>query len=314
MKKIPTFLVGGFLDGGKTSYIIHTLKTDTQIDHFHTLVVVLETGEVEYDENDLKKYNTDVVYINNLQDFNGDVFEKAIKKSHPDRIIVELNGMWDIKDIDMPANTEVVQTILFVDGETFPVYFNNMRQKFTDMLKYAQVVCFTKVKDLSTIANFQTPLRLINPNTYFYTVNENNKIGDAFETPIPYDIKADVINIKDEDFGFFYIDSFEKHDRYEGKVVEFDAQAIVSDKFTDNSFLVGRWIMNCCANDVQLYGFPVHILGDKCPVTDRQWVHIKAKISYEYSEQYQEEECFLTPIDIVSISPKEEVLNLTGNN
>ena len=47
--EIPVFLINGFLESGKTSFIAYTLNED----YFHiggnTLLIVCEEGEVEYD-------------------------------------------------------------------------------------------------------------------------------------------------------------------------------------------------------------------------------------------------------------------------
>ena len=311
MKKIPVFLVGGFLDSGKTSYILHTLETDLEGRQLKTLLVCAEEGEIEYSEETLDVTNTVIRYIENFEEFNGKALDNAIKEVKPDRIIVELNGMWDIGEVQLPKSVKLLQTILFVDGTTFPVYFNNMRQKFNDMIKVAQVLCFTKVKDKKELEPYQTALRLINPNMSYFLVDEKYQISEAFEAPLPYDIESPVITIKDEDFGFFYIDSYDNRDRYEGKTVEFDCLTFVSDKFTDHTFLVGRWIMNCCQNDVQLFGIPAKIVGQDCPVKDQEWIHIVGTLNYEFSEQYNEIEIFITPKEITRIPAKEKVLNLT---
>ena len=86
---------------------------------------------------------------------------------------------------------------------------------------------------------------------------------------------------------------------------------VLSDKLPLNSFIAGRFIMNCCADDVQLFGF----LADSTlglVLKDREWIHLKAEIAYEWSEEYNEEELVLKPITIERIqAPKEKVLDLT---
>ena len=69
--------------------------------------------------------------------------------------------------------------------------------------------------------------------------------------------------------------------------------------------------MNCCADDVQLFGF----LADSklgLDLKDRQWIHIKARVEYQWAEEYNEEELVLKPITIDLIDePKEKILDLT---
>ena len=83
------------------------------------------------------------------------------------------------------------------------------------------------------------------------------------------------------------------------------------DKGLIHQHMAGRFIMNCCADDIQLFGFLADdTLGLK--LKDRQWIHLKANISYEWSEEYNEEELVLKPISIDLIEgPKDKVLDLT---
>jgi uncharacterized membrane protein YcgQ (UPF0703/DUF1980 family) len=69
--------------------------------------------------------------------------------------------------------------------------------------------------------------------------------------------------------------------------------------------------MTCCDNDIQLYGH-LCINNSKEKIKDRDFVHIIAKINYQYSEEYNEEECVLYPISIKKIPPlKDPILDLT---
>ena len=123
---------------------------------------------------------------------------------------------------------------------------------------------------------------------------------------------GEVITIEDQDFPTFYIDTFDHKDRYNEKIVEYDGQVFFSKKLPKNTFILGRKIMNCCAQDIQLCGFLVKSCLDK-KLKDRSYIHIKAKLVYEFSSDYNEEEVMLEPIKIKEIEPlKEEVLNLVG--
>ena len=192
------------------------------------------------------------------------------------------------------------------------VYYNNMRQKMTDIIQKSHVVAFINCKDkIKQLEPYKSALKMINGNDQFMILNENMVAEDAFEEPLPYDIEADVIKIEERDYGTFYIDTFDHKERYEGKTVEYDIMVVLSDKLPLNSFIAGRFIMNCCADDVQLFGFLADsTLGLK--LKDREWIHLKAEIAYEWSEEYSEEELVLKPISIDRIQgPKEKVLDLT---
>ena len=142
-------------------------------------------------------------------------------------------------------------------------------------------------------------------------MNENGQLTDAFKIILPFDINADVITIKDNDYGIWYIDTFDHKENYDGKIVEFNAMVVMSKKLPKNSFIAGRLAMTCCSNDIQLYGhLCVNSLNTK--LKDRSFIHLKAKVSYKYSKEYQEEECTLIPLSIEVIQPLENpVLDLT---
>ena len=42
--------------------------------------------------------------------------------------------MWDFDKLSMPSYFDVQQVMTIIDGTTFSAYFNNMRQKITDMV------------------------------------------------------------------------------------------------------------------------------------------------------------------------------------
>ena len=50
MKKIPVFLINGFLDAGKTQFILSTIRRDEFYINGKTLLVSFEQGETPYDE------------------------------------------------------------------------------------------------------------------------------------------------------------------------------------------------------------------------------------------------------------------------
>lgn len=311
MKRIPVFFINGMLDSGKTTFIIDTLKNDIKERKAKTLLLACEEGEIEYTEELLKETNTYMEVFESIEEFDYKYIDKLIKREKPDRVVIEMNGMWDLSKLQFPRALEIVQVITFIDGSTFNVYFNNMRQKFNDIIKKSHIVCFTKLESPESLAPYQTALKLINNNCEYMLMDENLRAQDAFEEPLPFDVDAPIIKIEEKDYGTFYIDTFDHKERYEGKTVEYDTMVVLSDKLPPNTFIAGRFIMNCCADDIQLFGFLANNTTG-IELKDRQWIHLVAKISYEWSEEYNEEELILNPISVDLIDePKEKVLDLT---
>lgn len=309
MGQIPTFIINGFLDSGKTSFIINTFENDGFGNRGKTLLVICEEGEVEYPQDILNKYNISTFVISSEKEFNSKTFDKAIKECQPNRIVIEMNGMWDVNKLKFPGVCRLAQLLLFIDFTTFGVYFNNMRQRMVDMMKVSDIVVFNRVNNPQDLSPYQVNVKMINSQAQFLIMDENFEAMEAYEDPLPYDIDADIIKIEDKDFGRFYIDTFDNKERYEGKVVELNALVILSKQLPEDTFIAGRKVMTCCSDDIQLYGHLCNsLMGLK--LKNNSWVHLVAKITFEYSDEYQEEELILVPIKIEQIQPiKNQVLD-----
>lgn len=309
MGQIPTFIINGFLDSGKTSFIINTFENDGFGNRGKTLLVICEEGEVEYSQEVLSRYNISTFVISSEKEFNSKALDKAIKEHKPNRIVIEMNGMWNINELKFPGVCRLAQLLLFIDFTTFGVYFNNMRQRMVDMMKVSDIIVFNRVKNPQDLSPYQVNVKMINSQAQFLIMDEKFEAMEAYEDPLPYDIEADVIKIEDQDFGRFYIDTFDNKERYNGKVVELNAMVILSKQLPENTFIVGRKVMTCCSNDIQLYGHLCNnLMGLK--LKNNSWIHIVAKITFEYSEEYEEEELIFVPIKIEPIQPiKNQVLD-----
>ena len=78
--EIPIYLITGFLESGKTSFINFTVAQDYfQIDG-PTLLITTEEGEVEYDEKELLKHNTVLEIVEGPEQFTLDYLKKLNRK------------------------------------------------------------------------------------------------------------------------------------------------------------------------------------------------------------------------------------------
>ena len=308
--KVPVFIINGFLDAGKTQFILSTIRRDQFYQRGKTLLLVCEEGENEYDENELLKYKTTIMYLKE-ENLNASYLDELYKKHSPDRIVMEMNLMHDQQNISFPRYFEVAQYITLIDGLTFPVYYNNMRQKFTDVIKLSDVVAFTKLQSRDSLAPYQTGLKITNSQCLYCLINEECiSTEQAFVTPLPYDKTKDEIIIEDDDFGAFYIDTFDNRPDYDNKIVIFNAWVVKSDKLKKNEFIAGRKVLNCCADDIQLFGF-LAISSVAKNLQHDSWIRIKARCKIEFNEDYNEEEVILYPLEIKPIKEiKNPILDL----
>ncbi|MCR5741828.1 MAG: hypothetical protein K6G38_05175 [Gammaproteobacteria bacterium] len=299
MYTVPIFLVTGYLDSGKSTFIKDTINNGAF--DGKTLLLVAEQGEIEYDSDNLDRLNVHIEYFNSLEEFSSDAIQKLIKKYRPDQMFIEVNGMWDLNNIKFPPSAQILQTIYMIDGSTFPQYFANMTQSIIDSVKKASVVIFTKVSDPNRqVEPFKNSLKMANNNAQYLMVDENMKAVYAFEEPLPYDTDQKIIRIENEDFATFFIDTFEHEYRYLNKIIECNMQVFLSYKLPKGYVIGGRIVMNCCANDAQLCGMLIRNTENR-KFKNKSWIHIKANITFEKLDDSEEKEPILTPIEIIDI-------------
>ena len=90
--RVPIYLITGFLESGKTSFLNFTLQQDYfQIDG-KTLLILCEEGEEEYDAEALKQHNTDVEIIESEEDLTPERLAAMEILYQPERVIIEYNG------------------------------------------------------------------------------------------------------------------------------------------------------------------------------------------------------------------------------
>lgn len=309
MLEIPLFIVDGFLDSGKSTFIVDALEKDGFSKKGRTLVILCEEGETEITEEFVKNCNGTLIVIENEEDLTPEYLSELAGRYVPDRVILELNCMWDLSKLYFPECYRLAQVLTFVDASTFEVYYNNMRQKFKELIEFSDVVVFNRADDID-LSQYQTGLKLMNSNAQFMIIGEDGITKKAFEEPLPFDINKDIIEIENDDFGIWYIDTFENPKRYEGKTVSFNGYVSISKKLPKGSCIIGRHAMTCCADDIQFYGH-LCMNVDKFKVKNKTWVNVVARIEFEYSEEYQEEEAVLYPVSITPSKPlKKAVLDL----
>ena len=278
-KEYPVFLIKGFLESGKTSFIRDAVIGDGFAQRGDTLVILLEEGEEEFPEQLLKDNYTTVYSFNSKEEFTLENINKVVNEVKPDRILIEMNAMWDMSDFTFPKEFVIVQSITFIDATTFKVYFNNMRQKFVDMIRESDAVFFNRIENIEDMTQYQQSLKMINPNAEYVYQKVSGEIITKLECDLPYDIKKDVIVFHDDDFGIWYIDAIDNPDRYNGKYVVYSGQVMNDSSFPKGVIVVGREAMTCCADDIQFIG--PYVVAKGIELEDLTWVRIKCKINYE---------------------------------
>lgn len=307
---IPIYLITGFLESGKTSFIDFTVQQEYFQIEEPTLLIACEEGEEEYDEDMLKRHNTILEIVKEPEDFTPEMLEAYQKKYHPDRIILEYNPLWSVKrleEMNLPKGWGIVQQIVTVDGGSFQIYMNNMKSIFMEMSKNADMVMFNRCSSDLPLANFRRSIKVVNPAAEILFEDEEGELTDIFEDSVPYDLNADPVVIDDVDYGIFYVDIGDHPERYEGKMVTFKGIVLKSRDVGADYFVPGRMAMTCCAEDTQFIGYVCKNKNARKLVMG-QWVTVTAKISIEYMDVYGEEGPVLYAQEIHPCKPPQSEL------
>ena len=96
---VPIYLITGFLESGKTSFLSFTLQQDYFRTEGKTLLILCEEGEEEYDEEALAKDNVVVEVIEKEEDFTPERLQALDIIHQPERVVMEYNGMLAGKQI-----------------------------------------------------------------------------------------------------------------------------------------------------------------------------------------------------------------------
>ena len=308
---IPVFMINGFLESGKSEFISYTIGQPYFATRGRTLLIVCEEGEVEYDAKLLKKSRTDMVLIEEKEDFSIANLMELEKKYKPERIIIEYNGMWNYKELQLPIHWQIEQQITTIDASTFAMYYTNMKSLLAEMVRKSEMIIFNRCDGIEDLSNFKRNMKAVNPQAEIIFEDANGEINEILEEDLPFDINAPVIELNDMGFGVWYIDMMENIGRYLGKTVEFTAMVYKPDKFPKGYFVPGRMAMTCCADDMAFLGYACKFDGAD-ELKQKEWVKVCATVNLEKFAGYKGDGPVLHAVSVTKTEkPKEEVINFT---
>ena len=290
-ERMPLFLINGFLEAGKTEFIKFTMDQDYFKTEGKTLLIVCEEGEEEYEDEFLEENRTAVVYVDELSKLTPEYLSDLELLYNPERVLMEWNGMWSLDELKLPADWELYQQITIIDGSTFDLYIQNMKPLLGAMLRNSELVIVNRCDGIADekLTSYRRTIRAMSRESEIVLEDKNGEIEQAtLEEDLPYDINADVIEIKPADYGIWYIDCMDQPERYKGKTVEFTAMVLKSPKFPKGQFVPGRMAMTCCEADMTFLGFMCK-WKDAEKYKTKEWVKVRAKVGVEYQRDYHGE-------------------------
>ena len=242
MEEVSVYLFLGFLESGKTKFIQETLEDPRMETGENTLLLICEEGVEEYEPEKFAVKNVAVVTLESSDELNMENLEALTAKYNAQRIVVEYNGTWLLQQFfdAMPESWVINQMMTFFDANTFLNYNANMRQLVFDKVQMTQMVVFNRFKGEFEKIEFHKVVRGISrrPDIVYEYIGGKAEF-DEIEDPLPFDVNAEIIEIEDRDFAWFYRDMAEKVQSYVGKKVRFKGMAAISKKVPSGYIVKG---------------------------------------------------------------------------
>lgn len=287
--KIPVYLFTGFLEGGKTHIIQESMEDQKFNSGEKTLLIQCEEGIDEFDFSAFFGKNVYLETIDNEEDLTREKLTALGKKYKLDRVIIEYNGMWMLNTLyqNLPDHWAIYQEMMFADANTFLAYNVNMRQLMVDKLLNAEMVVLNRTPEAIDKEEIHKVVRGISRRAAItYDYPDGHVEYDEIEDPLPFDLNAAVVDIKDEDYALFYRDLSEEMEKYHDKTVRFKGLIARDASLGDKSALAGRHVMTCCADDIAFNPL-VCIFNEKTSLKTRDWATLTGKIRLEKHKLYQ---------------------------
>ena len=309
-KTYPVYLIAGFLDSGKTTFINGILSDGFAIED-RTLLLRCEEGETEYDKKYLR--NVTIFSADDPEELTPQLLEAERKKCRAEQILVEYNGMWDLQDFYvrcMPQTWVLYQIIATVEGPSFLVYSKNMAAQMMDKLRNADMIVINRCDQALCDELRRKNLRLINRRADIFLEREDGQGENYMDgTVSAFDLDQDVIEIAGEDYGLWYVEIMDSPRMYEGKTLVFRAMMCKPPKY-GRYFTPGRFAMVCCADDMSFLA--VACIGyDVKDIPERTWVEVRAVCRVEHWDPYEGDGPVLHVESVTPCEkPKDEIVQM----
>lgn len=287
---IPVYLFTGFLESGKTKFIQETLEDERFNSGEKTLLIICEEGEEEYEPSSFSGKNVYIKNVDSKEELSAETLSSWQKETRSERVIVEYNGMWTLDAFynAMPQKWAVYQEMMFADATTFVTYNANMRSLVVDKLKSAEIVIFNRYETgIDKLPLHKIVRGISRRSAIVYEYKDGSTEEDDIEDPLPFDINAPVIEIADTDYALWYRDMLEDTAKYNGKTVKFKAIIAKDKKLGDSTFVAGRHVMICCAEDVQYAGLVSECETPCSSLKTGDWIMVTATVSVEKHKAYK---------------------------
>ena len=188
------------------------------------------------------------------------------------------------------------------------MYARNMGQLMMEKIRAADMIAFNRCTPELKAALRKRNLRMVNRQADIFLEDQSGQAEDYRDgTVSAFDLSQDVIDIGDDDFGFWYVEVTDDPAMYEGKTVRFKGVVCQDPRF-GAYFAVGRHAMVCCAEDITFLALPCRS-PDKDQFATKDWVEVTAKVGVGPWALYEEDGPVLTALSVKRCAkPRNEVV------
>lgn len=286
---IPVYLITGFLEAGKTKFIQETLVGQPLETKGSTLLLLCEEGIEEYDPAAFAIPDVYCEVIEDEDDLTEELLSSLAAKHDATLVMIEYNGMWQLSSLydNLPMDWEIFQELFICDANTIENYNRNMRSLVVDKLSSCDLVAFNRVTPEMDRMPLHKLARAVSRTVgIIYDMTDGTIVQDTIEDPLPFDINADIVRIEDRDYAYWYRDLAEDMGKYNGKKLHFKGVVLKDETVPRGTFICGRHIMTCCADDIQYSGIACKWKGSE-NLKSYNWVEVTGKISIERHKVYE---------------------------
>ena len=278
MEPTPVFIFTGFVESGKTTMIQRWLTQDFFKEQEKVVIICCEDGFTEYEN---LADNVVLYMVENKEDLTSMYIQDIERNERPTAVLLENNCMQsvdELMELEWPENWDIVQISAMIDASKFDEQLRCMRQIMNEQFKYATVVVFNRCDENTKKLKLRAAVKSLNPEASLMFLR-NDGTADEELDELPFDIDAPVVKIEDMDFGLWFIDIFENCERYNNKTVQFKGQVTRPKGYPMTSFLVYRYAMQCCADDLEYLKLLCVAPGD-VKITEGDWVTVTADVRF----------------------------------
>lgn len=286
--EIPVYLFTGFLEAGKTRFIQKTLEDSRFNQGESTLLLLCEEGEEEYEPSSFSGRRVFVETIGTPEELTTANLDRLCKKHACERVIVEYNGMWmlDLLYGALPEEWMVYQEFMFADATSFFRYNQNMRELMVDKLKSCEMLVINRADERLDPVEVHKIVRTVNRRADIAYEDEDGGVRyDEIPDELPFDRNAPIIEIAPECYATWYRDISEEMEEYEGKTVKLLGSVVIRPDLPDNTFIFGRQVMTCCADDTTFAGI-LSVWKERKNLHHQDWIELTAKIALREHKIY----------------------------